>query len=65
MRCSGGSNRTASTSTDAERIGFLFPDDQLNNGWTETERRYPKTVDFAEFLVHIQGWIAQAGRPAA
>ncbi|MEM6473862.1 MAG: SMI1/KNR4 family protein [Planctomycetota bacterium] len=31
---------------DYGRIGFLFPEDQLNNGWTDTERPGGTNVEF-------------------
>ncbi len=42
---------------DAGRIGFLFPEDELKSGWTETERLGGTNIElFAEGNVNLSYW---------
>ncbi len=43
--------------TDAGRIGFLFPENELKSGWTDTERPGGTNIDFAaEGNVNLHYW---------
>ena len=42
---------------DAGRIGFLFPEDELKNGWTETARPGGTNIEFfAEGNINLSYW---------
>ena len=42
---------------DARRVGFLFPEDKLKKGWTDTERRGGTSIEFfAEGNPNLHHW---------